>query len=143
MRRTARGGLTPRLEYEKVSLTFASKSVGELDMREGREIRRWERYNVMISVNVTMIENGKCVRLAGQACDISKGGLRLLVTRNIEEGTNLTMQFLLPYYSNELEILGVVRNRERFTHGVEFINPTAYQQHIIERTCDVFALLSD
>jgi len=112
-------------------------------MREGREVRRWERYNVMISVNVTMIENGKCVRLAGQACDISKGGLRLLVTRMIEEGTNLTMHFLLPYYSNELEILGVVRNRDRFTHGVEFINPTAYQQHIIERTCDVFALLSD
>ena len=74
---------------------------------------------------------------------MSKGGLRLFVTRTIEVGTSLTLTFMLPYYSTELEIKGVVRSRDGFTHGVEFINPTAYQQHIIERTCDVFALLRD
>lgn len=112
-------------------------------MPDKSQRRRWDRFNVMISVNATMVEEGKRVTFSGQACDVSKGGLRLFVTRTIEAGTSLTLQFLLPYYSSELEIKGVVRNRDGFTHGVEFINPTSYQQHILERTCDVFALLKD
>lgn len=111
-------------------------------LKEGQS-RRWDRYHVMISVNVTMMENGRYITFAGQACDVSKGGLRLFVTRTIEEGTALTLQFLLPYYSTRLEIKGVVRNRDGFTHGVEFIDPTADQQHILERSCDVFSLLRD
>lgn len=111
-------------------------------MKKG-ESRRWNRYNVMISVNVTTMENGRCVTLSGQACDVSKGGLRLFITRKIEEGTSLTLQFLLPYYSTRLEMKGVVRNRDGFTHGVEFIDPTTDQQHLLERSCDVFSLLRD
>ena len=112
-------------------------------MADDDQRRRWDRFGVMISVTVTMIENGQRVTLTGQACDVGKGGLRLFVTRTIDVGTSMVLNFLLPYYSTELEMKGVVRNRDGFTHGVEFINPTAHQQHIIERTCDVFALLRD
>jgi len=110
-------------------------------MPKGREQRRWERYNVTIDVNVTTVLNGQYASFSGQACDVSKGGLRLFVTRAIEPGSSLSLEFLLPYHSSELAVRGVVRNRAGFTHGVEFINPTPYQQQMIERTCDVFALL--
>jgi len=110
-------------------------------MPKGTEKRRWERYNVTIDVNVTAGVNGQQYRLSGQVGDVSKGGLRLFVPRIFEPGTSLTLEFLLPYYSSELILRGVVRNRSGFTHGIEFINPSAYQQSIIERTCDVFALL--
>jgi hypothetical protein len=106
-----------------------------------RNQRRWERYDVRIEVNVEVVENGKRATLVGQASDVSKGGLRLFVTRAFEPGSSITMEFVLPYYSNELVIRGVIRNREGFTHGVEFINPTIEQQQTIERTCDVLALL--
>ncbi len=112
-------------------------------MGDNGQRRRWDRFSVMVSVNVTMIEDGKRITFAGQASDVGKGGLRLFVTRAINLGASLTLQFLLPHYSTELEIKGVVRNRDRFTHGVEFISTTAYQQHILERSCDVFALLRD
>jgi hypothetical protein len=117
------------------------KGLRERKMADDRQRRRWERFSVMIEVNVTMMENGKYVTFAGQASDVSKGGLRLFVTRAIDLGASLNLQFLLPYYSTKLEMRGVVRNREGFTHGVEFIAPTSDQQHIITRTCDVFALL--
>ncbi len=106
-----------------------------------REQRRWERYDVRIEVNVTIVENGKPSTLVGQASDVSKGGLRLFVTRAIEPGSSITMELVLPYYSKELVIRGVVRNRDGFTHGIEFTNPTIEQQQTIERTCDVLALL--
>jgi len=110
-------------------------------MAKGIEQRRWERYNVTLDVNVTAGVNGQYVRLSGQAGDVSKGGMRLFVTRVFEPGTSVTLEFLLPYHSSELTLRGVVRNRAGFTHGIEFISPTPYQQQIIERTCDVFALL--
>jgi PilZ domain len=110
-------------------------------MPKGREQRRWERYNVTIDVNITAVVNGQQSTFGGQVCDVSKGGLRLFVTREIEPGSSLTLEFLLPYHSNELMVRGVVRNRAGFTHGVEFISPTIHQQQMIERTCDVFALL--
>lgn len=110
-------------------------------MLETREQRRWERYEVTIEVNVTTVVDGKKATLSGQACDVSTGGLRLFVTRELEVGASLTLEFLLPYYSMELSVRGIVRNRSGFTHGVEFVNPTAHQQQIIERTCAVFALL--
>ena len=121
---------TPRLE----------RGMGRSGMPKSNK-RRWERYDVRIDVNVTVVETGKRATFSGQVCDVSKGGLRLFVTHAIDPGSSVTLEFLLPYYSTELVMRGVVRNRDGFTHGVEFVNPTAYQQKIIERTCDVFALL--
>jgi len=110
-------------------------------MFNGIEQRRWERYNVTLNVDITAVINGQSFCLSGQAGDVSRGGLRLFVTRMFEPGTLLTLEFLLPYHSSELILRGIVRNRSGFTHGIEFLDPTPHQQQVIERTCDVFALL--
>ena len=108
---------------------------------ETREQRRWNRYDITLQVDVIAMIGGEQVVLKGRASDMSKGGMRLFVSRAIEPGISLSMTFHLPYQTKELAIRGIVRNRERFTHGVEFIRPTPQQQHVIERTCSVFALL--
>jgi hypothetical protein len=104
-------------------------------------VRRWERHDVTLSVNITTVMNGEVASFNGQACDLSKGGLRLFLTRVLELGASVQMEFKLPYYSMDLVVRGVVRNRNGFTHGVEFICATPYQQEMIERTCKVFGLL--
>jgi len=103
--------------------------------------RSSERHNVTINVNVEIFVDGKYATFAGQASDISKGGLRLFLTRELEPGTAVKMEFVLPYNSAECTIRGVVRNKSGFMHGVEFINTTAFQEQMIERTCHVFSLL--
>ena len=104
--------------------------------------RRWQRQSVVIPVNVTVILEGERHSFRGQASDISRGGMRLFLTRELPFGTSLTLEFLIPYHTRELVVRGVVRNREGFTHGVEFLNPTVEQQQMIERTCKIFQLLS-
>lgn len=103
--------------------------------------RRWDRFEVMIEVRITTVVHGEQKTYNGQVCDLSKGGLRLLMTQWLEPGTNLQLEFLLPYHSAELSLRGVVRSRNGFSHGVEFVAPTGQEQKVIERTCDVFALL--
>jgi len=103
--------------------------------------RRWERHDVSIPVNVTLFLNGEKSSFRGQARDISRGGMRLFLTRELDPGVTVTLEFLIPYNTTELVVRGVVRNRDGFSHGVEFLNPTAYTQQMIERTCKVFRLL--
>jgi hypothetical protein len=107
----------------------------------GRPRRRWERYDITIPVNVATVANGERTSFTGQACDISIGGLRLFLTREIAPGTSLLLEFPLPYSSAQLEIRGVIRNRTGYTHGVEFVSPTREQQELIDRTCNVLGLL--
>ena len=103
--------------------------------------RRWERHNVSISVNVRTFLNDQHHIFRGEACDISRGGMRLFLTRELEPGASVAMEFLMPYHGAELVLRGIIRNRSGFSHGVEFVSPAPYQQQLIERTCKVLGLL--
>ena len=106
-----------------------------------RKQRAWHRYDISIPVMATASFDGQRVELRGQASDVSRGGLRLLVTRELAPGTSLLMHFVLPYSSPQIAVRGIVRNREGFSCGIEFVSPTSYQQQMIERACKAFELL--
>ncbi len=118
------------------------ESRAETGVKLGEDERRWERQSIVIPVNITAFLDGHRCNFRGQASDISRGGMRLFLTRKLPFGTRVTMEFLIPYNTTEFVLRGVIRNRDGFTHGVEFLNPTAHQQQMIERTCKVFKLLS-
>ena len=116
-----------------------SSSNSIVDARE--DARRWQRHALTIPVNVTIFLNGERCQYRGQASDISRGGMRLFLTRELSAGTSVILEFIVPYNTKEFVVRGVIRNRDGFTHGVEFINATFHQQQMIERTCKVFDLL--
>jgi len=111
-------------------------------MNPEQDDRRWERHVVVIPVSVTVFLNGERLNLRGEASDISRGGMRLFLTRELDAGTSVILEFLIPYNTTEFVVRGVVRNRVGFNHGLEFLNPSARQEQMIERTCKVFKLLS-
>ena len=88
-----------------------------------------------------MFLNGERLAFRGEGCDISRGGMRLFVPRELDPGTSLTLDFHIPYQAIQFTMSGVVRNRNGFTHGIEFINATSDQEQMIDRTCKVFDLL--
>jgi len=114
----------------------------EPEMNPPEDDRRWERHSIVIPVSVTVFLNGERLNLRGEASDISRGGMRLFLTRELEAGTSLVLEFLIPYNTTEFVVRGVVRNRVGFNHGLEFLNPSPLQEQMIERTCKVFKLLS-
>ena len=86
--------------------------------------------------------DGQRTKFHSQACDISRGGLSLFLTREIDIGVGLQLDFVLPYSSTPLTLRGIVRTRSGFNHGIEFISPTGEEQEMIERACKVLTLLS-
>lgn len=114
----------------------------EMNPQEHEDDRRWERQAVVIPVSITVFLNGERLNFRGEASDISRGGMRLFLTRELEAGTSAILEFLIPYNTTEFVLRGVIRNRVGFNHGLEFLNPTPLQEQLIERSCKVFKLLS-
>jgi hypothetical protein len=119
----------------------ATKPSAHLDRRTREDARRWERHDTSIPVEVTVLLNGDRFNHHGQASDISRGGMRLFLPRELEPGTSLSLEFSIPYQAVKFNLYGIVRNRAGFNHGIEFINATPHQEEMIERTCKVFELL--
>ena len=136
-----------RLYLSAGTLTVSMSSARDLQVpqpsktQDAKSQRAWPRYDVSIPVLATASLNGERIELHGQASDVSRGGLRLLLSREVSPGTSLLMHFILPYSSPRIAVRGIVRNRDGFSCGVEFVSPTTYQQQLIERACKAFELL--
>ena len=104
--------------------------------------RATERHRVTLSVRVTVFEGNGYVDFSGEAADFSITGLCLILTRQLEKGTTVSMKLALPYNSETLEMRAIVRHRNGFHHGIEFISLTSYQKELLERASKILGLLS-
>ncbi len=103
--------------------------------------RRWERYPVKIRTKITINQNGKSSLLHGEASDVSRGGLKLFIPRDLEPGFIVLMELSLPYHSQVMAIRGILRNRHGFNYGIEFVNPTQQEQDTIAKSCKALQLM--
>jgi c-di-GMP-binding flagellar brake protein YcgR len=112
------------------------------DKVERIERRSFVRLSVMLEASLTEIpEEGKEMNWTrGQMLDISGGGLRIAVRRNVKKGARVMVMFALPAGNTkesitvEGQVMRLLDAGQSGTQqvGVEFINlPTKYQDAII------------
>ena len=104
--------------------------------------RGTERHRVTIPVRVTVFEKDKYVEFSGEASDFSANGLCLVLTRELQKGTAISMNLQLPYNSEAMDVRGLVRHRNGFHHGIEFISLTPHSKKLLERASKILGLLS-
>ncbi len=92
-------------------------------------------------VQVSLFEDSRYVDLSGEASDFSATGLCLILTRQLEKGTAITMHLQLPYNSQMMDVRGIVRHRSGFHHGIEFISLTPESKQLLERASKILSLL--
>ena len=111
-------------------------------MENEKRQRRAERFELNLSVKVTIFREGQRSTAMGEGCDFSKNGMRLFLTMSLDLGAPLIIEFVLPYTSTPMVMRGVVRNQHGSHYGIEFSGMNAYQQQALERNCTVLDLLS-
>lgn len=116
-------------ELDSVSLDQADKTK-----------RRWERFKVEIRVKVTATRSGKEIVTSGTAHDISEGGMALFLAGDLIVGEAVSIDFSMPY-SQRRVMRGVIRNRDRYEYGIQFVDPTPEDREDIIRNCRALALL--
>jgi c-di-GMP-binding flagellar brake protein YcgR len=102
--------------------------------------RRFERFEVEARVKVSVTRKGEKINFSGTAHDISVGGMALFLGGELNVGETITVTFAL-IFSTQLIIQGVVRSRDRYEYGIEFLNTSKTQQEEIIRNCRALSLL--
>jgi c-di-GMP-binding flagellar brake protein YcgR len=102
--------------------------------------RRFERFEVEARVKVSVLRKGEKSTFTGIAHDISVGGMAVFLGGDLAIGETVTVTFAL-VFSTQLVVQGVVRSRERYEYGIEFLNVTTGQQDEIIRNCRALSLL--
>lgn len=111
-----------------------------MDAESEKIRRRFERFEVEARVKVAVTRKGEKVTFSGTAHDISVGGMAVFLSGDLNVGESVTITFAL-VFSTQLLIQGVVRSRDRYEYGIEFLSPTKSQKEEIIRNCRALSLL--
>src|SRR5215469_11214222 len=101
--------------------------------------RRYPRYRADYPLTATALEQGGYFESQGRCSDIAHAGMGAVLTSNAQPGDVLTLKFQLPNSSNTLSVRAIVRFRNGFVHGLEFLGLTPEQQSSIDKFCSTLA----
>lgn len=96
---------------------------------------------VDVAVKINFTEGDKQASHFGTGTNISEGGMRVFVPRDLEIGKRIGVELRLPYNREELRLQATIRNRVDFEYGVEFVDATEEDREAIRRNCRVLNLL--
>ncbi|MBZ5686502.1 MAG: PilZ domain-containing protein [Acidobacteriia bacterium] len=93
------------------------------------EARRHPRYKLEVEVRIYP-RNSQVVR--GHSVDISESGISAMLREEVPLGEVVRLEFTVP--SGEVQIHALVRQRNAFRYGFQFLEAIS-QLQIIQRTC--------
>ena len=100
-------------------------------------VRRQLRLSLDISVRV-VTEQG--VSSFARAHDFSPSGMSFYAGVELASGAKVRVQFQLPNSRVKLDVAGVVRNRNSFRYGIEFVHLSSDEAAEISRVFSILAL---
>jgi len=68
--------------------------------------------------------------------DLNKEGIGLLLPSDLPIGTRATIEFSLPGSQESLRLRALLRHREGFRSGFEFVHLTPEERHLIRTFCN-------
>jgi len=105
-------------------------------LRAFADARRYPRFRIEVDITVN---SRTCGVLKGYAVDISESGIAAMLTIEAPLGEVVELKFTLPF--GPVTILAMVRQRNAFRYGFEFVESNAVNE-VIHRTCRELALNS-
>lgn len=94
-------------------------------------VRKWRRFKIDIRVKIRRTEEEESAVSVVRSHVISEGGMSVYATESLEIGTPVEVEFWLPGSSRELRLRALIRNRNGFRCGMEFVELTAADRMLI------------
>jgi c-di-GMP-binding flagellar brake protein YcgR len=97
--------------------------------------RRWHRYHIDVSLRATVRSGDLVKTVHGRGNDLGRGGLAAYIAIELSVDDVVDLQITLPYSSAPITVSAIVRNRNSYCYGMQFLTITPAQQNEIERCC--------
>jgi len=91
------------------------------------------RFALDSRVLMTKVSTGEVFH--GRTMDISEGGLSVFAACELQAGTQLRLEFTVPYSSEPLRVFATVRHRDGYRYGLEFVTLSRAERTRITRLC--------
>jgi hypothetical protein len=97
--------------------------------------RRFPRYRADFPLTATVLDEQGYFESQGRCSDIARAGMGAVLTCNAQPGDVLALTLQLPNRVEVLAVRAIVRYRNGFVHGLEFLKLTPEQQLAIDEFC--------
>ena len=85
------------------------------------EKRIFPRYELDTRIKVTGTREEKAVEWRGRTIDISEGGVAAVLSAELKQDEVVALEFTLPRRAEPIRTRAVVRHRQSFRYGLEFL----------------------
>ena len=83
--------------------------------------RRWPRYKTDVPVQVVTHGPTNVIMVQGRGSELNCGGMAVSGRFELEIGAQVAVEFTPPRSGQPLRVRCFIRNRQRYTYGLEFI----------------------
>jgi c-di-GMP-binding flagellar brake protein YcgR len=97
--------------------------------------RRYPRYRADFPLAGSGLRENGYFAVQGRCSDIGEGGMGVVLTSPVQPGEVLALEFRFPNSEEVISIRAIVRYRNGFAHGLEFLGVTPGQQSAINGFC--------
>ena len=92
------------------------------------EKRRFPRYPIDVRVSVVSMRRGALARSNVRSIEIGEAGLSITSPLEFPIGENVDIEFTLPESRVMMRVKSVIRNRNGFRYGIEFLSLSEAQR---------------
>lgn len=87
--------------------------------------------------------DGQQESVHGRGSDLSEGGMAIYAAADdIAEGMHVNVEFTLPYSRRVLRVEAIVRNKQGYRYGLEFLTLSSSQREEIGRLCHTASVMN-
>jgi hypothetical protein len=110
--------------------------------RDPRCKRRYPRYSLDVRMLVHIFRAGVTTTIWGRSTMIGKEGIGGTLTGDLEMGEVVGLEFTVPLFQHPVKLRAIVRYKNGFQYGFEFLAVDAMQKQALERACEILPLTS-
>jgi len=97
--------------------------------------RRYPRHRADLPVRLTALCEKGYADITGRCSDIGRGGVGAVLTGEVPAGEVVSIEFRLAPSAALLTTRAIVRYQRGFSHGLEFLSPSAEVQGVVDSFC--------
>jgi len=129
------------MQHESTTTTTTAPATAPVPA-DGAEKRKYPRYTIDVSIKIRVNSIGGVSSFCyGRGNNLSQGGMSIHVAHELAVGKIVRLILTLPHAERQIECDAVVRNRDSYRYGMEFINMSGDDRALVDRCCKMLGVL--
>jgi hypothetical protein len=105
--------------------------------KSSRSMRQYPRFQLDVRMLVHLFREGNTVTFWGRSTSLGQEGIGATLTGEMQIGDVVALEFTVPLSPHPIKLRAIVRYKNGFQYGFEFLAMDANQRQAIQRAMDI------